>query len=127
MACLRVHVSTCTIYREISILADRFSFASLVAVVSRISNSFSHSGVCCARTSGVSDREAETRGARSPRSRSRLEITPFHPYLRGERVSRKGASGIAWSRRDENIPLEIPGSAKIERSRLEKDCTCLPT
>lgn len=67
----------------------------------------------------MSDREAETRGARSPRSQSRLEITPFHPYLRGERVSRKGASGIAWSRRDENILPEIPGSVKIER--LEKD------
>lgn len=46
----------------------------------------------------VSKQESESFAGRAAlASRSRLEITPFHPYLRGERVSRKGAvaSGIA--------------------------------
>lgn len=58
----------------------------------------------------------ETREVRSSRNRSRLEITPFHPYLQGEGVSRKGAvaSSIAWLHRDEYIPEVHGSSAKAD-------------
>jgi len=98
---------------------ERTSACCSSTFTSRISNSLSR-GVCHAQTFGVSDREAwDSRG--SPRSRSRLEITPFHPYLRGERVSRKGAvaSSIAWLHRDEYIP-EVHVSAAKTDARIRR-------
>jgi len=125
----RVHVP----HVELSILADRFSLvgkgggdgggaargrAVLFIVVVRVAH-FKQPLVALA---ALARAERGSRGLRSPRSRSRLEITPFHPYLQGERVSRKGAvaSGIAST--VTNMPPKWLTRLKYRAS--EKDWKC---
>lgn len=100
---------------KISILADRFLIGNERANTCcsspsrRASQTASH-GVHHAQIFGVGDREAETREIHSSRSQSRLEITPFHPYLRGERVECGRVEYCLAPLRDEYIP-EVQGSA----------------